>query len=204
MRASRTKSCLCRSSLVRLLVCHHRRLWAPSDVHLPTTTQPSPRFKGPLLKNASCRNTRAVMQREDSLLRPALTALVDARVLSRTDIFAREVPVIRNRVDVVCLRGRDSSLVGIELKVNDWSRVSEQAKRHGAWSHRIYVVIGSKSLPPKYLDTYEILQIGVVLAEHDSAQIVKRSPRRTPASHHLMHTIRAHVRQYGTPVAALL
>ena len=124
--------------------------------------------------------------------------------MQEDDLCAQEVPVIRNRADVVCIRRRDASLLCIELKENNWSRANEQARRHGAWAHRTYIAIGSKYIPPLYDDVCTLFKIGVVLATAESANIAKKSPRKRPSSKHLIKTIRTYVKAYGEPVASLL
>lgn len=142
--------------------------------------------------------------KEDQLLAPSITALIEASILERDDICAREVPVIRNRADAVCIRKRDASLLCIELKASDWSRVNQQAKRHRAWAHRTYIAIASRHIPDLYADFCTLFKIGIVLATTRSANIAKKSPRTRPSSKHLMHTIRAYVKAHGKPAASLL
>ncbi len=142
--------------------------------------------------------------REDYLLAPSLSALVRASILNQDDLCAQEVPIIRNRADAVCVRGKDATLVCLELKENNWSRVNQQAKRHGAWAHRTYVALGAKAVPEKYNALYTHLKIGVVLADSHPADIAKRSPRGKPASIHLVRAIRAYVREHGRPISEML
>lgn len=141
---------------------------------------------------------------ETVLLLPSLRALVEGSVLSEDDTYAEEVKIVRNRADVVFLRKCDSSLVSLELKTSDWFRVSEQAKRHGAWAHQTYIAIAAESIPTTYNAICSTLDIGVVLANSTTACVVKLSARRQPASDYLTSSIRDHVRDSGKPVSEIL
>ena len=139
---------------------------------------------------------------EATLLKPSINALIGAEVLDKNDVCAQEVPVIGNSVDVVCIRARDSTLIGIELKLNNWARVNDQAKRHGAWAHRTYVAVNSKSVPRIYRKIYSALGIGIILTKTDPVTIYKRSPKTNISSRHLSRLVRAYVREYGRPISS--
>ena len=142
--------------------------------------------------------------RERSLLAPSLSALIQACILHQDDLCAEEVPIIRNRADAVCVRSQDATLVCLELKENNWSRVNQQAKRHGAWAHRTYLAMGAKSIPAEYHALYATLKIGVVLATSEPPDIIRRSARVSPSSRHLVRAVRAYVRAHGRPLSELL
>jgi len=141
---------------------------------------------------------------EASQLGPTLSTLVKAAILDESDICAQQVPVIRSKVDVVCMRSRDSSLVSIELKKSSWSRANEQAKRHGAWSHRTYVAMDSTKIPAHYLEIFAGLGIGVVLTKTNPVTLYRRSPRGKLASRYLSSKVRKYVKEHGNLVGSLI
>ena len=143
-------------------------------------------------------------EKEAAILRPALTALITAAVLDENDICAQQVPIIRSRVDVVCIRIRDSSLISIELKKNNWLQAYAQARRHGAWSHRTYIAIDSSHVPDRYHDSWSALGIGIILTRDHPALVYRRSPRTRLSSLYLSRIARAHVRRYGELITSLI
>ena len=143
-------------------------------------------------------------QHEAELLRPALLALLGASILDEQDVCAQQVPIVRNRVDAVCVRSRDSTLISVELKKSSWIGAFEQAKRHGAWCHRTYVAVDSRSVPDRYGESWAILGIGVILTKDRPATIYKRSPRSTLSSLYLSRLARAYVRAYGREICTIL
>lgn len=141
---------------------------------------------------------------EADLLKPALLALLDASILELGDLCAQQVPVVRNKVDVVCVRSRDSTLISLELKKSSWMGAYDQAKRHGAWCHRTYVAVDSRSVPDRYGEFWSILGIGIILTKDRPAKIYKRSPRSTLSSLYLSRLTRAYVREYGYEIRCIL
>lgn len=141
---------------------------------------------------------------ESSLLAPTLKVLVESLVLDENDICAQQVPVIRSKVDVVCMRSRDSTLLSIELKKSSWIRANDQAKRHGAWSHRTYISMDSTKMPDTYMRTFSVLGIGVVLTKNNPVTLYRRSPKTKLSSLHLSKIVRAYVKVHGKRITSLL
>ena len=72
-------------------------------------------------------------------------------------------------------------LVTIEVKVSDWKRAFEQAKRNTIFAHRSYV-----ALPEELCNRIDVMQmakrlgIGVVSVNDSGAQVLKTAIRTTP------------------------
>ena len=141
---------------------------------------------------------------ESELLFPALRALVNASILDEEDVCAQQVPVLRSRVDVVCIRKRDSTLLSIELKKSSWMRANDQARPHGAWSHRTYIAMDSSRVPAQYHRAFVFLGIGVILTKNDPVRIYRRSPRTKLSSRYLSRLVRGYVKEHGKRLGSLL